>query len=86
MEDRRGRQQCCSLCTWVCWPSCTGSQPVSPSAVFVHLLLGTAMVLVGVLVAAALLYWYWIEVVLLCRTYRSKDDTLRGKITQHAIL
>ncbi|XP_021517652.1 interleukin-18 receptor accessory protein isoform X3 [Meriones unguiculatus] len=46
-------------------------------AVFVPLLLGTAVVLVGLLVAAALLYWYWIEVVLLCRTCRSKDGTPR---------
>lgn len=57
-----------------------------PSVVFVYILLGTAMMLVGILVAAAFLYWYWIEIVLLCRAYKSKDETLRGKITQHAIL
>lgn len=59
---------------------------VFPSVVFVHILLGTALTLAGVLVAAALLYWHWIEVVLLCRTYKNKDETLRGKITQHATL
>lgn len=48
-------------------------------AVFVYILLGTALMLVGVLVAAALLYWHWIEVVLLCRTYRNKDETLSDK-------
>lgn len=57
-----------------------------PSVVFVYILLGTAMMLAGILVAAAFLYWYWIEIVLLCRAYKSKDETLRGKITQHAIL
>ncbi|XP_031223198.1 interleukin-18 receptor accessory protein [Mastomys coucha] len=48
-------------------------------AVFVYILLGTALMLVGMLVAAALLYWHWIEVVLLCRTYRNKDETLSDK-------
>lgn len=57
-----------------------------PSVVFVYILLGTAMALVGILVSAAFLYWYWIEIVLLCQAYRSKDETLKGKITQHAIL
>lgn len=57
-----------------------------PSAVFVYILPGTAMLLVGVLVAAALLYCYRIEVVLLCRTYTNKDETLGGKITQRAVL
>ncbi|XP_021029848.1 interleukin-18 receptor accessory protein [Mus caroli] len=47
--------------------------------VFVYILLGTALMLVGVLVAAAFLYWYWIEVVLLCRTYKNKDETLGDK-------
>ncbi|XP_052599906.1 interleukin-18 receptor accessory protein [Peromyscus californicus insignis] len=47
--------------------------------VFVYILLGTAMMLVGILVAAAFLYWYWIEIVLLCRAYKSKDETLRDK-------
>lgn len=51
---------------------------------FVYILLGTALMLVGVLVAAAFLYWYWIEVVLLCRTYKNKDETLGGKNTQCA--
>ncbi|KAK7828477.1 hypothetical protein U0070_008986, partial [Myodes glareolus] len=47
--------------------------------VFVYILLGTAMALVGILVSAAFLYWYWIEIVLLCRAYRSKDETLKDK-------
>lgn len=47
--------------------------------VLVYLLLGTTLMLVGILVAAALLYWHWIEVVLLCRSYKSKDETLRDK-------
>lgn len=56
------------------------------SVVFVYILLGTAMALVCILVSAAFLYWYWIEIVLLCRAYRSKDETLKGKITQHAVV
>lgn len=47
--------------------------------VFLYLLLGTVTILVGVLTAGALLYMYWIEVVLLYRTYQSKDETLGGK-------
>lgn len=57
-----------------------------PAVVFVYILLGTAMALVGILVSAAFLYWYWIEIVLLCRAYRSKDETLKGKIIRHAVL
>ncbi|XP_034514840.1 interleukin-18 receptor accessory protein isoform X4 [Ailuropoda melanoleuca] len=44
--------------------------------VFTYILLGTVMTLAGVLTAAALLYTYWIEIVLLYRTYQSKDETL----------
>lgn len=47
--------------------------------VFVYILLSAAMALVGILVSAAFLYWYWIEIVLLCRAYRSKDETLNDK-------
>lgn len=47
--------------------------------VFLYILLGMTVMLVGVLVAAALLYWHWIEVVLLCRTFKNKDETLRDK-------
>ncbi|XP_004435926.1 PREDICTED: interleukin-18 receptor accessory protein [Ceratotherium simum simum] len=44
--------------------------------VFLYILLGTVMMLAGVLAAGALLYTYWIEIVLLYRTYQSKDETL----------
>ncbi|CAH7233604.1 interleukin-18 receptor accessory protein [Phodopus roborovskii] len=47
--------------------------------VFVYILLGTALMLVAILTAAAFLYWYWIEIVLLCRAYQSKDETLMDK-------
>uniref|UniRef100_A0A8D2D3X4 Interleukin 18 receptor accessory protein n=1 Tax=Sciurus vulgaris TaxID=55149 RepID=A0A8D2D3X4_SCIVU len=47
--------------------------------VFLYILLGTVLALAGTLAAAALFYTYWIEIVLLCRTYRSKDETLRDK-------
>ncbi|XP_036916712.1 interleukin-18 receptor accessory protein [Sturnira hondurensis] len=47
--------------------------------VFLYILLGTIMTLVGMLTAAALLFMYWIEIVLLYRTYQNKDETLRDK-------
>nr|XP_026264412.1 interleukin-18 receptor accessory protein [Urocitellus parryii] len=47
--------------------------------VFLYILLGTVMTLVGTLAAGALIYMYWIEMVLLCRSCRSKDETLRDK-------
>ncbi|XP_021054883.1 interleukin-18 receptor accessory protein [Mus pahari] len=47
--------------------------------VYVYILLGTALMLAGILVAAAFLYWHWIEVVLLCRTYKNKDETVGDK-------
>ncbi|XP_008590325.1 PREDICTED: interleukin-18 receptor accessory protein [Galeopterus variegatus] len=46
---------------------------------FVYVLLGTVMALVGVLAASALLYRHWIEIVLLYRTYQNKDETLGDK-------
>ncbi|XP_069349954.1 interleukin-18 receptor accessory protein [Eulemur rufifrons] len=46
---------------------------------FLYLLLGTVVTLVGVLAASALLYRHWIEIALLYRTYQSKDETLGDK-------
>ncbi|KAM6179901.1 interleukin-18 receptor accessory protein [Erethizon dorsatum] len=47
--------------------------------VFLYVLLGTVSTLVGVLAAGVLIYTYWIEILLLCRTYQSKDETLGDK-------
>ncbi|XP_043458992.1 interleukin-18 receptor accessory protein [Prionailurus bengalensis] len=47
--------------------------------VFIYILLGTVMSLAGVLTTGALLYMYWIEIVLLYRTYQNKDETLGDK-------
>ncbi|KAM5227823.1 interleukin-18 receptor accessory protein [Ctenodactylus gundi] len=46
---------------------------------FLYVLLSTVSALVGMLVAGALLYIYWIEIVLLYRTYQSKDETSGDK-------
>ena len=54
--------------------------PVS-AVVLLYVLLGTIGTLVAVLAASALLYRHWIEIVLLYRTYQSKDETLGGKFT-----
>ncbi|KAI4587876.1 hypothetical protein MJG53_020554, partial [Ovis ammon polii x Ovis aries] len=45
-------------------------------AVFLYVLLGTVTGLAGMLTTGALFYMYWIEIVLLYRTYQSKDETL----------
>nr|XP_004651749.3 interleukin-18 receptor accessory protein [Jaculus jaculus] len=47
--------------------------------VFTYILLGTVVTLVGMLGAGAILYMYWIEIVLLYRTYHNKDETLTDK-------
>ncbi|XP_049552034.1 interleukin-18 receptor accessory protein isoform X3 [Orcinus orca] len=47
--------------------------------VFLYILLGTVMALAGVLTTGALFYMYWIEIVLLYRTYQNKDETLGDK-------
>ncbi|XP_004686074.2 PREDICTED: interleukin-18 receptor accessory protein [Condylura cristata] len=47
--------------------------------VFIYILLGTTMTLAGVLMGCVLLYKYWIEIVLLYRTYQSKDEMFRDK-------
>uniref|UniRef100_A0A8C3VR18 Interleukin-18 receptor accessory protein n=1 Tax=Catagonus wagneri TaxID=51154 RepID=A0A8C3VR18_9CETA len=47
--------------------------------VFLYILLATVMALAAVLAAGALLCKYWIEIVLLCRSYQSKDETLTDK-------
>lgn len=57
-----------------------------PPVVFLYILLGTVMALAGMLTAAALLYMYWIEIVLLYRTYQNKDETLGGKVTPNLLL
>lgn len=54
------------------------------AVLFLYILLGTVMALAGVLTAGALFYMYWIEIVLLYRTYQNKDETLGGKMTQLA--
>ncbi|XP_036211375.1 interleukin-18 receptor accessory protein [Myotis myotis] len=47
--------------------------------VFLYVLLGTVAALAGALAAGVLLFAYWIEVVLLCRTCQDKDETLGDK-------
>ena len=70
---------------WVCGRAlclcdCSAHTRASLSpVVFLYILLGAVMGLAGVLTAGALLYMYWIEIVLVYRTYRSKDKTLGGK-------
>ncbi|KAM6178224.1 interleukin-18 receptor accessory protein [Rhynchocyon petersi] len=52
---------------------------VKKGAIFIYMLSFIIMTMVGVLTASALLYTYWIEIVLLYRTYQSKDETLEDK-------
>lgn len=44
--------------------------------VFIYVLLSTIIGLAGVLMSSAFLYIYWIEIVLLYRTYCNKDETV----------
>ncbi|KAG3268153.1 interleukin 18 receptor accessory protein [Ictidomys tridecemlineatus] len=68
-------------CGWP-WPGSAAAaahgSPVPP-VLFLYILLGTVMTLVGTLAAGALIYLYWIEMMLLCRSCRSQDETLRDK-------
>ncbi|XP_006884662.1 PREDICTED: interleukin-18 receptor accessory protein [Elephantulus edwardii] len=52
---------------------------VKKGVVFIYILPGTIIIMVGLLTASALLYTYWIEIVLLYRTHQNKDETLGDK-------
>lgn len=69
---------CAGRVLWVCDRSPHSRASLSP-AVFLYVLLGTVTGLAGMLTTGALFYMYWIEIVLLYRTYQSKDETLGGK-------
>ncbi|XP_036609120.1 interleukin-18 receptor accessory protein [Trichosurus vulpecula] len=43
---------------------------------FTYILFGTTITLVSILMATAFIYRYWVEIVLLYRTYQAKDETL----------
>lgn len=52
-----------------------------PSApvMLLYILLGTVAALACALATVALLFAYWIEMLLLCRTCQDQDETLGGK-------
>ncbi|XP_074839364.1 interleukin-18 receptor accessory protein [Carettochelys insculpta] len=45
-------------------------------ALFKYILPGAIAVLVGLLVGSALVYWHWIEIVLMYRNYLARDETI----------